>query len=384
MRKRNAAWLLAVLSLVLVAQLGCAVTTGPAGSPGSASRTERHYGYVMSQVSGAIVVVDTSTHDVVRRIKHPDMVRPAGGRFHPSLKRYYAGGFGKITVWDTTDLSNPTYLKTVIPAGGTGEYRGFLVHRGSTTAIDGNVWMASIQDSKVYVYRAADLEAATPPAPLKIFDAATAGISVPHFLMSRPRTNEIWLTNRPVNGKGFLMRFDGDANTVITTPAARLETTSTVGDEPNELSFSSDGRLAYVGHHGHVVTGSPANQMNVAVIDATRFTVKKLYPMIATATTPGYVDIDPEAGRVYFTTKWSPNLVVFDIKTEQVLRYIDLGGFGPGYGVALTPDKKRLYIPLGVPAQSAVAVVDARTLTVVANIVDSDLIGPRSVRFTSY
>ena len=67
-----------------------------------------------------------------------------------------------------------------------------------------------------------------------------------------------------------------------------------------------------------------------------------------------------------------------------MLRYIELGGFGPGYGVAITPDKKYLYISLGVPAQSGVVVVDARTLTVVANIVDSDLENPRSVRFTSY
>jgi DNA-binding beta-propeller fold protein YncE len=338
----------------------------------------------MSQVSNAIVVVDTTTNNVVRKVKHPDMVKPAGGRFHPSLKRYYAGGVGKITIWDTTDLSNPTYLKTVIPVtGSTGEYRGFLVHRGGTTTIDGHVWMANIQDSKVYVYRAADLDGAT-PTPIKVFDSATDGISAPHFLMNRPATDEVWLTNRPVTANGFLMRFDGNTNTVITTPTTRLETTSTVGDEPNELSFSRDGLLAYVGHHGHVITGSPANQMNVAVVNAATFAVKKLYPMISTATTPGYVDIDPDAGRVYFTTKWSPNLVVFDIKTEQVLRYVDLGGYGPGYGVALTPDRKRLYIPLGVPAQSAVAVVDTQTLTVVANIVDSDLIGPRSVRFTSY
>lgn len=75
---------------------------------------------------------------------------------------------------------------------------------------------------------------------------------------------------------------------------------------------------------------------------------------------------------------------MFDSKAERVLRYIDLGGFGPGYGVALTPDTQRLYIPLGTSAQSAVAVVDARIRTVVTNIVDSDLIGPRAVRFTPY
>ena len=385
MGKPSSVWFLAVTSFAFVAYAGCAGSGVTARSPGSAVRSERHYGYVMSQVSNTIVVIDTTTNEVVRRAKHADMVRPAGGRFHPSLKRYYAGGSGKITIWDTTDLASPTYLRTVVPAAGsTGEYRGFVIHRANRTAIDGTVWMASIQDSRVYVYRAVDLESAATPTPVKVFDAAGSGISAPHFMMSRPGTNEIWLTNRPVNGKGFLMRFDGDAHTIITTPTARLETASTVGDEPNELSFSRDGQLAYIGHHGHVMTGSPANQMNVAVVDASRFALKKLYPMIATATTPGYVDIDPEAGRVYFATKWSPNLVVFDIKTEQVLRYVDLGGFGPGYGVALAPDKKRLYIPLGVPAQSAVAVVDAKSLIVVANIVDSELIGPRAVRFTNY
>jgi DNA-binding beta-propeller fold protein YncE len=344
----------------------------------------QHFGYVMSQQSSTLLVVDTRTNDIVTKVTHADMVKPAGGRFHPSLKRYYAGGTGKVTIWDTTDVAHPVYLKTVIPTpGSTGEYRGFLIYQGSPTAVDGQVWMANIQDSKVYVYRAADLEGAT-STPVKIFDAPTDGINFPHFMMHRPGTKEVWLTNRPVNANGYLLRFHGETHTVLTTPTAKLETTSTTGDEPNELSFSPDGMLAYVGHHGGIPTGSPTNQMHVAIVDAAAFTVKKLIPMIASATVPGYVDIDPEGGRVYIVTKWSPTLVVFDIKTERVLRYIELGGFGPGYGVALTPDKQRLYVPLGVPAQSAVAVVDAKTLTIVANIVDTDLHGPRLVRFTHY
>jgi DNA-binding beta-propeller fold protein YncE len=343
----------------------------------------QQFGYVMAQGSSTILVIDTSTNEIVNKLTHADMVRPAGGRFHPSLKRYYAGGTGKVTMWDTTDIAHPVYLKTVIPApGSTGEYRGFLIYQGSPTAIDGHVWMANIQDSKVYVYRTADLEAAD-PTPVKVF-TATDGISAPHFLMGRPGTQEVWLTNRPVNAHGYLLRFNGETRTVITTPTAKLETMSTTGDEPNEFSFSKDGLLAYVGHHGAMFTGSPTDQMYVAIVDAATFTVKKRIPMIASATVPGYVDIDPDSGRVYVATKWSPMLVVFDLKTERVLRYIELGGFGPGYGVALTPDKKHLYIPLGVPAQSAVAVVDAKTLTIIANIVDNDLNGPRAVRFPHY
>ena len=341
------------------------------------------FGYVMAQQSSTLLVVDTRTNDIVTKVKHPDLVRPAGGRFHPSLKRYYAGGTGKVTIWDTTDVAHPVYLKTVIPApGSTGEYRGFLIHQGSPTAIDGQVWMANIQDSKVYLYRAADLEGAD-PTPVKVF-AANDGISAPHSLMRRPGTQEVWLTNRPVNAPGYLIRFQGETHTVITTPTVKLETMSITGDEPNDFSFSQDGARAYVGHHGAMFTGSPSDQMHVAIVDAATFTVYKRIPMIASAAVPGYVDIDPDGGRVYVTTKWNPTLVVFDSKAERVLRYIDLGGFGPGYGVALTPDKQRLYIPLGVPAQSAVAVVDVKTLTVVANIVDTDLIGPRLVRFTNY
>jgi DNA-binding beta-propeller fold protein YncE len=358
--------------------------TWVSGQAQVSSLPAQQFGYVMAQGSSTILVIDTSTNEIVNKLKHADMVRPAGGRFHPSLKRYYAGGTGKVTIWDTTDAAHPVYLRTVIPApGSTGEYRGFLIYQGSPTAIDGNVWMANIQDSKVYVYRAADLETAD-PTPVKVFDATTDGISVPHFLMRRPGTREVWLTNRPVNASGYLLRFNGETHGVITMPTAKLETMSITGDEPNEFSFSKDGLLAYVGHHGAMFTGSPSDQTHVAIVDAASFTVKKRIPMIASATVPGYVDIDPEGGWVYVTTKWSPTLVVFDSKTERVLRYIELGGFGPGYGVALTPDKKRLYIPLGVPAQSAVAVVDAKTLTVVANIVDTDLIGPRLVRFTNY
>jgi hypothetical protein len=55
--------------------------------------------------------------------------------------------------------------------------------------------MANIQDSKVYLYRAADLEGAD-PTPIKVL-AANDGISAPHFLMRRPGTQEVWLTNRP-------------------------------------------------------------------------------------------------------------------------------------------------------------------------------------------
>ena len=124
------------------------------------------------------------------------------------------------------------------------------------------------------------------------------------------------------------------------------------GDEPTEFAFSRDGARAYVGHHGNTITGSPANSRRLRRSWTPRtFTVAKTLETAPGYATPAFVDFDWDLNRIYFTTKWSPALVVFDMKTERILRYIDLGGYGPAYGVYTTPDKKTLYVTLGPPAQ---------------------------------
>src|SRR5262245_46799446 len=221
----------------------------------------------MSAQAHTILVIDTTTNSIVKRVKHPDLVQPANGKFHPNGKRFYASGRGKVTVWDTTDQANPAYLATVVPLpGSTGEYRGVHVYKGSKTAMDGDVYWSNIQDGKVYVYRAADLEGAA-PAPVKVFDTATDGIVGPHYFMTRPNTNEVWLTLRTAQASGKLIRINGDTRTIITSPTATLETTSTPGDEPTEFAFSKDGARAYVGHHGNTITGSPTDSSAFTIVD---------------------------------------------------------------------------------------------------------------------
>ena len=371
---RHLAMLAAVLTL-----LGCGGIAKPASTP-----PVRFHGYVMSAQANAILVVDTSDHTIVARVRHPDLVRPANGKFHPSKKRFYAGGVGKVTIWDTTDLANPVYLQTVTPAAGSsGEYRGVHVYKGTAGAIDGDVYWSNTRDGTVYVYRAADLERAN-PAPVKVFNTATDGIVGPHYFTTRPRTNEIWLSLRTATASGRLIRIDGDTRTVITTPTATIETTGIPGDEPNHIAFSRDGARAYVSHHGNTITGSPTSSSDVVIVDATAFTVAKTIQTAPGYATPSFLDVDWDLDRLYVATKWSPALVVFDMKTERVLRYIDLGGYGPAYGVYATPDKRTLYLTLGPPAQGALVVVDVKTLTIIANIADTDLNQPRAVRFTHY
>ena len=145
-------WLVTA-SLVVLAAAGCSGLTGPAGFRESQAQpappARQFYGYVMSAQANAMLVIDTSTNTIVRRVRHPDLVQPANGKFHPNGRRFYASGRGKVTVWDTSDPARPIHLKTITPSPeSTGEYRGVHVYKGSTTATDGDVYWGNIQDGE--------------------------------------------------------------------------------------------------------------------------------------------------------------------------------------------------------------------------------------------
>jgi hypothetical protein len=70
----------------------------------------QYFGYVMSQQSSTLMVLDTSTNEIITKVTHPDMVKPAWGRFHPSKKRFYAGGTGKVTIWDTRPTAPTLFI----------------------------------------------------------------------------------------------------------------------------------------------------------------------------------------------------------------------------------------------------------------------------------
>ena len=129
-----------VASVVTLIAVGCSGPTGPHGLRAPASQPALaapgpFHGYIMSAQANTILVIDTATNTIVKRLKHPDLVQPANGKLHPNGKRFYASGRGKVTVWDTTDLPNPAHLKTITPSpSSTGEYRGVHVYKGSTTA----------------------------------------------------------------------------------------------------------------------------------------------------------------------------------------------------------------------------------------------------------
>jgi hypothetical protein len=73
--------------------------------------------------------------------------------------------------------------------------------------------------------------------------------------MRRPGTQEVWLTNRPVHANGYLLRFNGETHTVITTPTAKLETMSTTTRAVSRRSAPRAERNSAPAHRDSVTFG---------------------------------------------------------------------------------------------------------------------------------
>lgn len=86
-------------SLLVLAAAGCSAPTGPARLNRSEARpapkARPSYGYVMSAQANAMLVIDASTHTIVKKVKHPDLVRPANG---------YGPAYGVYTTPDKRTL----------------------------------------------------------------------------------------------------------------------------------------------------------------------------------------------------------------------------------------------------------------------------------------
>jgi YVTN family beta-propeller protein len=224
-------------------------------------------------------------------------------------------------------------------------------------------------------------------APTKTFDNAVDGIDTPHGFALRPNTKELWLTNRPAvnlvdttQGHGFVIRFDIDTKTVITAPTAKLETTATSGDQPNNIAFIEDGSLAYVVNTGATPSGTATTPaLQVTIVNAATFVVKKQINQDAVkGRSPHAITFDPVAKRMYVANSVGATVSVIDTVNEAVIAYMDTGT--QTHGVFLTPDSKYLYVPIRNP-ESAMFEFDTATLRLQAIVGSGSLFGPHWLVF---
>ena len=199
-------------------------------------------GYVMAQGSSTILVVDTRTNDhrPQAQARRPGQARGRAVPPEPQalLRRRHGEGH---------DLGHDGRRPSGVPEDRHPRARQYRrisglphlsgEHRRRSTARSG--WRT------FRTARSTSIARPTSRAPIPRRSTSlqpSDGVSAPHFLMHRPGTQEVWLTNRPVNAPGYLLRFHGETHTVITTPTEKLETMSITGDEPNEFSQRAPSR----------------------------------------------------------------------------------------------------------------------------------------------
>ena len=106
--------------------------------------------------------------------------------------------------------------------------------------------------------------------------------------------------------------------------------TAPVGSKPTGLTFSKDGRLAYVVNSA---------QGNVTVIDTTSLTPLGL---LQVGVSPQKIALTPDGKRLLVTNKGSDNVSVIDAQANRVINTISVGK-GPT-DVKVSPDGTRAYV----------------------------------------
>ncbi|HUP26898.1 MAG TPA: YncE family protein [Chloroflexia bacterium] len=332
--------------------LGLISQTGPAGA-----QTPKEYGFVLNEDSNSLSIIEASTgkvltvHDMNGILNKPHL-----SDYDRATHRLYVGNKGSnFVVLDMTDPMAPKVVANIKP-GGNGE-----IHR--VVLAGGLVWIAHEGDSTVYAYDLNNFSAPT----VKL--GKDFGFDTTHGLTLRPGTNELWASNRPINGMGTIIRIDVQTRSIVGKP---LLTTGRVGDRPNNTEFTSDGKWAYV-----VNTGSKTTQ--VTVVDAEKFEVVKQIEQDATVgVAPHAIVYDPVTTRMFIVNKDSPTLSAISTKTNSVLGYFTIGA--EPHGITLGPDGM---IYATAKKGNKVVEFDPQRLTVIKEITDPKMIGPHQIIFTA-
>jgi YVTN family beta-propeller protein len=120
---------------------------------------------------------------------------------------------------------------------------------------------------------------------------------------------------------GVVNKADGTAS-FINLSTNQTDFTVSVGFLPHEVTFSPDGRWAYVSNYGkdHVRSKSPLNRPghSLAVIDMTTRQVAKYLELGAEACAPHGMEPSADGKRLYVTCEARKIVMVIDLATELI------------------------------------------------------------------
>ena len=331
--------------------LAVAVTFAQSGQPAQPPGVS----VVLNEGGDSLVIFDPEDGRVLAEPDSGEVLhQPHLAAFDTASHRLYVGNKGgNLAVFDMTEPLVPKVVANMTP-GGAGEIHSVVLAAGL-------VWLAHEGDSAIYAYDPANLDA---PA---VTLGADQGFDSPHGLTLRPTSDELWVTNRPDDAPGFVLRIDARTRSVIGAP---LETTSRSGDRPNSTAFTPDGLRAYV-----VNNGSGATQ--VTVIDAASFAVvSQIEQDTERGLAPHAIAFEPETKRLFIANKDGGTVSAIDTETDTVVGYVAVGE--EPHCLTLGPDG-RIYAT--VKQDNAVVMIDPRTLAITRSVADPALNHPHQAVF---
>src|SRR5713101_679908 len=288
-----------------------------------ASSALAHSLFVVTRLSDAVAVIDTSTVQITTKIPVGD--GPVRITMSPDrLKAYVSNGkAGTVSVLDTVAHTNIATIQlgsssrpqesAVTPDGG----RLFLVHQLSP---------------KVNVIDTATYQVTTIPT--------AAG---PRRLAISPAGDRVFVTNNLAASVS-----------VIDTGTQQLIATIPVGDKPRGIAITPSGDAIYV---GNVQDGT------VSIIDSSTLTV---IDTITIGLKPWQVIITEDGTLAFVSSSVSGTVSVIDTATRNVIKTL-VTGSGSFFSV-INPDGKKFYVSNS--NDTTVSVIDIPSLTVLGEILD--------------
>lgn len=179
------------------------------------------------------------------------------------------------------------------------------------------------------------------PATSEVDWVRGTGQSLTHMPVVSPDGKRLYATNMMSNSVTAI-----DIEAPGQDPAAIKQIT--VGDKPEGVAVSPDGKEIWVGHNG---------DGNVSIIDAATLTVKQT---LKVGQVPLRLIFTKDGSRVVIADPKASEMLVYDAHTKQEIKRFKVPGAPVGF--ALSPDEKRAFVSLVGAAKAALVDLDTGSI----------------------
>ncbi len=318
-----------------ITPIGKAVETGDlimsvVSAPDGRAVVAMHSGYNPH----GLVVIDTATGDAVQRIS----LKSAWGgmAWSPDGKKLYVSGGNANARPPARPTRAPIYVFDYRNGRLSHQPVGTLEEKIDLTEI---YWSGLTHHPSKHLLFAANRGTRPVPGTVVVFDTATGKLLKRIKVEMTPYDVEI----SPDGGTVYVSNWSSDSVSVIDTDPLGVVATIRVGDNPNDMELTADGRLFV----------ACSNDNSVFVIDTKKGTVVEkisttLYPQAPEGSTPNALALDAKAKLLFVANADNNSVAVISIADpaqSKVLGFLPAGWYPSA--LAVLPEREQLYIGNG-------------------------------------